>query len=102
MAGSSFQPETEIGVHPDERKKHQIDEHEGQGTFGMVVHRRVSPCYAPLAVCRNARKQSIAVTTPTRVARSTTGRQPIRRCTSRRAACTISASGPMHTTSWVM
>src|SRR4029450_3025768 len=100
--GLPFPPQTQIGVHPDEGDEDQVNKHEGQSAFGMVVHRRVSPCYAPLAVCRNARKQSIAVTTPTRVAWSTTGRQPMRRCTSRRAACAISASGPMHTTSWVM
>src|SRR5438552_17955411 len=43
----------------------------------MLVHRCVSSHYAPRAVSRNARKQSLAVTTPTRVPWSTTGRQPM-------------------------
>src|SRR5262245_48958569 len=99
MAGSSFQPETEIGVHPDERKKHQIDEHESQGAFGMFVHRCVSLCSASPVVARNARTQSSSVTIPTSVPCSTTGRQPILRSTSTCAASSIVKLGHAHTTS---
>src|SRR6266581_8571047 len=99
MVASPFPPQTQIGVHPDEGNECQVNEHEGQGPFGVLVHGCVSLLSALCAVCRNARKQSMSVTTPTRVPLSTTGRQPIVCCKSTRPASTMVRSGPIHTTS---
>src|SRR6266702_4062667 len=102
MVASPFPPQTQIGVHPDEGNECQVNEHEGQGPFGVLVHGCVSLLSALCAVCRNARKQSMSVTTPTRVPLSTTGRQPMVRCKSSRAAFAIVIPGHSHTTSLVM
>src|SRR5215510_11344249 len=102
MTDLPFPPQTEIGVHPDEGDKRQVNEHESQGPLGMFVHRCLSSLYELPTVSRNARRQSISVMMPTRASWSTTGKQPYCRCRSRRVACTMSMSGAIDTTSCII
>src|SRR5438477_11190356 len=102
MAASLFPPQTQIGIHPNKGDEDQVNEHESQGAFGMFVHHCRSSFSESLIESRNARRQSSSVIMPTRVPLSTTGKQPHCRCSSRRVACTMSISGPIHTTSLVM
>src|SRR5919198_753805 len=102
MAAFPFSPQTQIGIHPDEGDEDQVNEHERQGAFGMLVHHCRSSCWESRVESRNARRQSSSVMMPTSVPFSTTGKQPYCRCSSRRVACIMSISGPIHTTSLVM